>query len=38
MNKKKLKDKLIKFETRIADLYEKKKIKGPHLSGNNEIN
>ena len=37
MNKKKLKDKLIKFETRIADLYEKKKIKGPiHLSGNNE--
>ncbi len=37
MNNKKLKDKLIKFETRIANLYEKKKIKGPiHLSGNNE--
>ena len=37
MKKNITKKSLISFETKIANLYENKKIKGPiHLSGNNE--
>jgi len=38
LNNQPLKKKLISFENKIVNLYEKKLIKGPvHLSGNNEV-